>query len=124
MVVAVDRPYEKAVPGIRPPLTPGMFCQVELQASPRPGSLVLPRSAIHENDIYIVNPGHRLQKKQVEVDFVQSEFVVIKSGLSGGDMVVVSDPTPAIIGMKVSPVVDDILKQNLMALSQGKRVKL
>ncbi len=121
VVAAVDRPYEKAIPGVRPPLTPGMFCRVELQALARPGTVVVPRSALHDSSVFVVAQGHRLQKKQVEVDFALSEFVVIKSGLSGGEMVVVSDPSPAIIGMKVSPVVDEGLKQHLLAVSRVKR---
>jgi hypothetical protein len=68
--------------------------------------------------VFVIDQEHRLQKKRVVVDFVQSDFVVIKSGLSGGEMVVVSDPSPAIIGMKVSPVKDDRLRQHMVALSQ------
>jgi len=123
VVVSVDRPYEKAIPGVRPPLTSGMFCRVELQAPVRAGSVVVPRSAIHDSNVFVIDQEHRLHKKQVVVDFAQSEFVVIKSGLSAGEMVVVSDPSPAIMGMKVSPVADDSLKQHLIALSQGERAK-
>ncbi|MDZ7700129.1 MAG: efflux RND transporter periplasmic adaptor subunit [Deltaproteobacteria bacterium] len=117
-VAAVDRPYEKAIPGERPPLTAGMFCRVELQGPVRSGSVVVPRSAIHNSSVFVVDPEQRLQKRQVVVDFAQSDFVVIQSGLSGGEMVVVSDPSPAIIGMKVSPVPDDDLRKHLLALSQ------
>jgi RND family efflux transporter MFP subunit len=123
VVAAVDLPYEKAMPGVRPPLTAGMFCRVELQAPARAGSVVVPRSAVHDSSVYVVDSENRLQKKQVIVDFRQSEFVVVKSGLSGGETVVVSDPSPAIIGMKVSPVADERLKQHLLALSQGGRGK-
>lgn len=123
VVTAVDRPYEKAIPGVRPPLSAGMFCRVELQAPARAGSVVVPRAAMHGDSVFIVDQENRLKKKQVEVDFVQSEFVVIKSGLAGGETVVVSDPSPAIIGMKVLPVGDEGLKQHLLALSQGKRAK-
>ncbi|MCF8078757.1 MAG: efflux RND transporter periplasmic adaptor subunit [Desulfobacterales bacterium] len=123
LVAVVDDPYEKAEPGVRPPLTPGMFCRVELQAPARTGSVVVPRSAIHDSGVFVIDHEHRLQKRQVVVDFAQSEFVVVKSGLADGETVVVSDPAPAIIGMKVSPVADDRLKQRLMALSQGKRAE-
>jgi RND family efflux transporter MFP subunit len=123
VVTAVDRPYEKAIPGVRPPLSAGMFCRVELQAPARAGSVVVPRAAMHGDSVFVVDQENRLKKKQVELDFVQSEFVVIKSGLAGGETVVVSDPSPAIIGMKVSPVGDEGLKQHLLALSQGKRAK-
>jgi multidrug efflux pump subunit AcrA (membrane-fusion protein) len=123
VVVSIDRPYEKAVPGVRPPLTEGMFCRVELQSPARAGSLIVPRSAVHGSHLFVIDQEDRLQKKQVIIDFTQSEFVVIKSGLSSGERVVVSDPSPAIMGMRVSPVADDGLKQHLVALSQGKRAK-
>ncbi len=123
VVATVERPYEKAVPGVRPPLASGMFCRVELQAPARAASVVVPRAAIHDGGVFIVNREDRLQKKQVVVDFTQPEFVVVKSGLSGGETVVVSDPAPAIAGMKVLPVVDDSLEQRLIALSQGKGTK-
>lgn len=123
VVAAVDRPYEKALPGVRPPLTDGMFCRVELHAPVRAGSVVVPRSAIHDNHVFIIDREQRLQQKQVVVDFTQADFVVIQSGLSGGEMVVVSDPSPAIIGMKVSPVADDDLRKHLLTLSQGEKIK-
>ena len=123
VVAAVDRPYEKALPGVRPPLAAGMFCRVDLHAPARPKSVIVPRSAIHENSLFIVDSKRRLEKRPAVLDFAQSEFVVVKSGLSGGEMVVVSDPSPAIIGMKVSPVADDDLKQHLLNLSQGKQAK-
>lgn len=123
VVAAVDRPYEKAIPGVRPPLASGMFCRVELQAPARAASVVVPRAAIHDGNVFVVDPNDRLQNKPVVVDFVQAEFVVVKSGLSGGEKVVVSDPTPAIIGMKVLPVVDGSSEQHLLASSQAKRAE-
>ncbi len=124
IVVAIDNPYEKAKPGVRPPLTAGMFCRVELLAPVRVGSVIVPRSAIYGNDIFTVDKESRLQKRQVVVDFAQSEFVVIKSGLSGGEPVVVSDPSPAILGMKVNPVTDDHLRQRLIDLTNSVKTKL
>ncbi|MBS3778980.1 MAG: efflux RND transporter periplasmic adaptor subunit [Desulfovermiculus sp.] len=120
LVVAVDKPYEKARPGLRPPLTPGMFCEVTLSAAARPESVVLPRSAVYDRAVFVVDQQNRLQKKQVSVDFAQSDFVVIKSGLSGGEKVVVSDPSPAIAGMRVDPVFDESLRDYLMKISQAK----
>lgn len=119
VVVAVDRPYEQAVPGEHPVLMPGMFCRVELQGQVRPKSIVLPRSALYENVVFIVDEQDRLNKRQVAVDFAQSEFVVIKSGLSGDEIVVVSDPSPAITGMKVSSISDDALRQHILDISQA-----
>lgn len=119
VVVAVDNPYEKAIPGIRPPLTGGMFCRVELQGPVQKERLVIPRSAIHNKSVFIVDSDNRLQKREIQVDFVQSDVAVIQSGLSPGEMVVVSDPTPAIIGMKVTPMIDAPLEQDVKAESQA-----
>ena len=121
VVAAVDRPYEKAVPGVRPPLMAGMFCRVTLLGPVRPGSVLVPRSALHENAVFVVDDDNRLQRRPVEVDFTQEDGVIIRSGLSGGEEVVVGDPSPAIIGMKVSPVRDDRLRQHLIDQSQGQK---
>ena len=122
VVVAVDNPYEQAIPGIRPPLTGGMFCRVELQGPVQKDRLVIPRSAVHNKSVFIVDSENRLQKREIQVDFVQSDVAVIQSGLSPGEMVVVSDPTPAIIGMKVTPMIDAPLEQNVKAESQARRM--
>ncbi|MBN2060851.1 MAG: efflux transporter periplasmic adaptor subunit, partial [Deltaproteobacteria bacterium] len=113
----------KAIPGERPPLISGMFCRVELHGPARTGSIVLPRSAIQNSDVFIIDHETRLRKKHVVVDFTQAEFAVIKSGLSGGEMVVVSDASPAIIGMKILPEIDDGLQERITALSQVERAK-
>jgi multidrug efflux pump subunit AcrA (membrane-fusion protein) len=123
VVAAVDRPYEKAQPGVRPPLTAGMFCEVMLNGPVQPGKVVLPRSAVHEGTVFTVDQQQRLRKKKVAVDFSQSDFIVIKSGLSGGETVVVSDPSPAIAGMKVSTTTDESLRQHLLTISQAKEAR-
>jgi len=119
VVVAIDGPYERAVPGIRPPITQGMFCRVELKGPVRRGCLVIPRSALHNTHVFVVDSENRLEKKQIQVNFIQSEFVIVKSGLLEGERLVVSDPAPAITGMKVSPVTDEPLEQRLRASSQA-----
>ncbi len=114
VVAAVDRPYEKARPGERPPLTQGMFCRVTLSAPARPDTVVIPRSALHGDAVFVVDQDHRLQRVRITVDFAQEDLVVIGSGLSGGEQIVVSDPSPAIIGMKTAPVTDHDLLQRLL----------
>ena len=119
MVIAVDRPYEKVVPGQRPPLVQGMFCEVELRGKPRKGQVVIPRSALHDGHVYLVSDSNRLERRKVEIAFVQSNLLCLKSGLQGGETLVVSDPTPAIEGMLVEPVSDDELQQGLIAEATG-----
>ncbi|WP_339908688.1 efflux RND transporter periplasmic adaptor subunit [Symmachiella dynata] len=120
VVVAVDDPYKKVIPGKRPPLVKGMFCEVELWSKPRVGKVVIPRNAMHEGAVYIINGEGRLQRRTIDVDFLQGDFVCINTGLHAGEIVVVSDPTPAILGMLVDPVEDDVLLNEIIAQATGK----
>ncbi|MEE4241640.1 MAG: hypothetical protein V2I36_09240, partial [Desulfopila sp.] len=121
VVVSVADPYKKAIPGIRPPLVAGMFCRIEFQAPLRPGTVVVPRSALHDGEVFVVDAQSRLAGQKVVVDYLQDEVAVIGSGLSGGETIVVSDPSPAIMGMKVETIDDDSLRQHLLSSSQGMR---
>lgn len=119
IVVAVDNPFAKAIPGVRPPLTPGMFCEVELRAPPRTGQIVIPRRALHDGSVYLVDQQNRLRRRAVEVESVQGRLAVIKAGLDGGERLVVSDPTPAVEGMLVEPTIDDATATALIAEAEG-----
>ena len=120
VVVAVDRPFDNVIPGQRPPLSPGMFCEVELRSKPRTNKIVVPRTSVWDNAVYLVNDENRLQRKPVKVAFSQGGFSVIAEGLYGGERLVVSDPTPAIEGMLVEPTLSNDLGENLVAEAAGK----
>lgn len=119
VVVAVDEPYERAIPGQRPPLVKGAFCEVELRGQPLPERVVIPRAALHEDHVYVVDADNRLQRRAVNVLFAQSDFLCVDSGLEAGDRVVVSDPTPAIEGMLVDPVEDESLKGAVLSQARA-----
>ena len=119
VVIAVDRPYENVIPGKRPPLAPGMFCEVELRGPPRSDKVVVPRASVRNGAVYLVNEENRLERRPVEVAFSQGGISVIDSGLSGGERLVVSDPTPAIEGMLVEPTLNDQIRANLMTEAVG-----
>ena len=67
IVVAVDKPYENIVPGKRPPLAPGMFCEVELRGQPRTGQVVVPRTALVNGHVYLINEENRLERRAVKM---------------------------------------------------------
>lgn len=119
VIVAVDAPYRRALPGSRPPLTKNMFVEVELRGRPRPGQLVVPRTSLHGDNIYVVGPDDRLEIRPVEIAFVQTDFAVIKSGLKAGERIVVSDPIPAIAGMLLAPTEDSAVRGELIRLAEG-----
>ncbi|HIE02417.1 MAG TPA: efflux RND transporter periplasmic adaptor subunit, partial [Thiotrichaceae bacterium] len=120
IVVAVDNPYRQAIPGIRPPLIKNMFVEVELRGKARQASLIIPRSALHQQQVYLVNQDNRLEKRPVETDFFQTDFVVIKNGLKKGEQLIVSDLIPAIEGMLLKPVNDSAMLETLLNAAQGK----
>ncbi|MBW3600354.1 MAG: efflux RND transporter periplasmic adaptor subunit [Planctomycetes bacterium] len=119
LVVAVDRPYEKAVPGQRPPLLAGAFCEVELRGPPRRKRIVIPRSALHGGEVYVVNDEGRLERRPVEVEFAQGDFLCLQSGLTAGETLIVSDITPAIEGMLIEPTLDQELRRAITAEAAG-----
>ncbi|HHH38183.1 MAG TPA: HlyD family efflux transporter periplasmic adaptor subunit [Sedimenticola sp.] len=114
VIVEVDDPYANVQPGVRPPLFKGLFVEVRLWGRPLPDSLVIPRLALHDGRVYLVDGDNRLQFRPVEVAIAQPAFVVVASGLEAGDRVVVSDLVPAIEGMLLAPREDDESRQRLI----------
>jgi len=119
LVIAVDKPYEQAIPGKRPPLVQGMFCEVELRGAVHRGRIVIPRLALHEGYVYLVDDENRLCRRKVEIAFAQSNFLCLRNGLKEGERLVVSDPTPAIEGILLNPIVDEPLQEVLIAEATG-----
>ena len=119
VIVAVDDPYRRIVPGERPPLVKNMYVEVEIRGPPRPGAVVVPRGALTGGEVRIVGPDDRLRTREVEVDFVQTNFVVVRSGLGAGERVVVSDLPFAVDGMRLGPVEDEEALAALVAEAVG-----
>lgn len=104
VVVAIHDPYKSLEKG--PPPASGMYCEVELSGKLQPDRVVIPRSSLHDEHVYVLDRDNRLRRRKVKVDTTQSEFAVLESGLEVGDILIVSDPTPAVEGMLVEPVED------------------
>jgi len=115
VIVEVMHPYAGTQPGVRPPLTKGLFVDVKLQGKARPDKLVIPNDALHQNNVYVVNQENRLEKRAVTIGLKNSYYVVIESGLLAGERIVVSDLVPAIDGMLLEPLLDD---ESLLRLKQ------
>jgi RND family efflux transporter MFP subunit len=119
VVVAVDKPFEKARPGERPPLSKGMFVQVMLRGRPLAGTIPVPRSAVRDNALYLVDKAQRLQRQPVKVLFSQGVISVIGEGLEAGQQVVVSDLVPAVVGMRLAPKPDPDAAEEMLASIRG-----
>ena len=110
VVVAVDAPYRSARLGERPPLAKNMYVAVELIGRLQPSAIVIPRSAVHDGLVFVVNDDSRLERRAVTLGIRQTDFVTILSGLEENETIVVSDLSPAVEGMLLRTVeASDIL---------------
>ena len=119
VIVAVDRPYRQTVPGRRPPLVKNMYVEVEIRGRPRRGAVVVPRSALHGREVRVVDSEGRLRIREIETDFMQTNFVVVASGLEAGERIVVSDLPFAVDGMRLAPEEDEKALAALVAEAIG-----
>jgi RND family efflux transporter MFP subunit len=119
VVVTVDAPYRGADPPARPVLQRDMYVRVRLSAdSPEP-LLVVPASAVHQGEVYLVDEDDRLRRRRVAVGFEQRDLAVIREGLVPGDLVIVDDPVPALGGMRLVPRRNEDLTLLLTRLARG-----
>ena len=119
MIAVVDKPYDKMIPGVRPPLMQGMYCEVEVRGKPKSGRILIPRVALHGDEVYLIE-DERLVWRAVGVDFSLGDFVCLADGLVGGETLIVSDPIPAIEGMLVDAKNDEALERRLTDVASGK----
>jgi len=101
IVVGVDNPYEKIIPGVRPPLIKGMYTAVDIRA-PNHSALVIPRNAVHQGRVYIADENNKLVIRNVDIQLVQSDLAIIKKGINEGERVIITDMIPVIEGMPLS----------------------
>lgn len=93
----------------RPPLNVGSFVTVTFSTRPQPDGLTVPRRALQYDDdgasfVYVVDEGDRLGKRFIETGQVIGENILVLDGLKGGELLVLTDPRPPVIGMALDPV--------------------
>jgi len=115
LIVVVDKPYEKIRIGERPPLIRNMFCEIEVFGKPIQNCMLIPRTAIHNSMVYTVTSDQKLKKVQINPDFYQSDFAIIRQGLIPDTQVVISDLTPAVDGMSIKPIIDLQMHARILA---------
>lgn len=113
VVVAVDRPFDKMVPGQRPPLWKGMFVEVALRGRNQTDRILVPRSAVRDGAVYVADADDRLRRRTIDVLFQQDDYTVVANGIEPGERVVVSDVIPAVEGMRLRPQIDAVLSARL-----------
>lgn len=116
--VAVQNPFDKLKPSERPPLVPNLYCEVELQGSPRTGRYIIPVQAIHNGHIYLVDKNQRLKKEPVIIEMVMKDMAIIREGVRDGDNVITTDLVPAVEGMLLSPIINKGLMDKINASNE------
>jgi len=113
IIVSVDNPYENIRPGVKPPLLAGMFAEVILKGKAR-SYIVIPRDALHETELYVVDQKTALSRKKITAD-TQGSMLLIEQGLHEGEKVITSDVFPAVSGMPLNEVLDTQRQQQITA---------
>ncbi|MFA9418938.1 MAG: efflux RND transporter periplasmic adaptor subunit [Gammaproteobacteria bacterium] len=119
VVVAVDDPFDKVIPGYKPPLSKGMFARVVLSGKVPMERIVVPRSSIRAGTVFVVDKDSRLRRRAVRILFSQGNISVIEEGLEQGERIVVSDLVPAVDGMLLEVEVDEVLSKTLQTTEAG-----
>jgi len=119
VVVALDKPFKKIIPGQRPPLSKGMFVKVVLKGRIQPEQIVVPRSALRNGEAYLLDPQQELVIRDVQVRYNQNSLSVIHSGIAAGEQLVLSDLIPAIAGMPLQPQADQQAHRQLQRAING-----
>lgn len=101
LVVEVDAPYAEG-PENSVPLLVGMFVDVEILGESVENVHVLPRAALHEDDmVWVASNSGTLQMRRAQVVHVRDEQVLVRMELSPGEQVIVSQLSGATEGMKI-----------------------
>lgn len=111
------------VDGDRPdqlPIIKNMYAEVEFFGRRKGPFVVVPRTAVEGGMVNIVGQDERLERREVDIAFVQSSIAVLRKGVAPGERVVVSKLVPAVEGMLLQPVVDETLQKRIQAEALGR----
>lgn len=85
-----------------PPLTVGLFVDAEIEGRIYENAISIPRRALVEDVVYIVDPENRLRKRVVETIRIENDVAIINSGLTTGERICITLPSLVVEGMQVS----------------------
>lgn len=88
-------------PGDSLALVPGMYCRIEIPTLPLEDCLVMPRSGLREGrKVYVAARG-LLDIRDIRIERLTRDRVVVSSGLAAGDLLITSPIPHPIQGMKI-----------------------
>ncbi len=105
-------------------LQPGMFGRVKIDYDQRADAMVIPRSALldDENDpaVYTVRNG-KAARASIKLGYYDGEWVEVRSGLTLGDRVVTAGKVALREGTEVQVIGDPVAKKVAAAKPEGKK---
>lgn len=104
VVLSVDEPYRNANPPEQLPLVRDMYVRGTLSALTQDPVFVVPAATVHQGMVYLADTGNRLERRPVQVAWIQRDLAVIANGLKPGDRVILDQLVPAIDGMPLDPI--------------------
>ena len=115
IVVQVENTMDRRVDPRRPPLVSGAFVTVTISGPPGPGALLVPERALHHEGattfVFVVDNDSRLRRSDVRLGPAFGDRIEISDGLSAGDRVVLSMPSPATEGLLLDVIEDGLPKR-------------
>jgi len=101
VVAEVQNPYNQK--GSRFPLLSNLFVKAEIEGKVIQDVVALPKNAVNAlHEVLLIDPENKLHIRRVDVLREEPERILIKSGLSVGDQLVISGIDVPVEGMAVS----------------------
>jgi multidrug efflux system membrane fusion protein len=102
LVARVEDPYGRDQRSDRPPLAVGMFVEAEIKGRLAKNVVVIQRSALRGADkVLVIDDESRLHFRSVDILRIESETVIIASGLNEEERICLSPLETVVEGMKV-----------------------
>jgi multidrug efflux system membrane fusion protein len=121
VIAQVDDPYGK-VDEEHPPLKINQYVRAEIQGDQLEDVFVVPRAALRNNDeVVLIGKGNKIIRRAVEVIWRQGEQVVIRDGVTEGEVLCLSSLLFAADGAEVRPVIEG--EPVMMPDGKGNRVR-
>jgi len=125
IMVSVSDSYKEVLPGTRPPLLEGMYMKVILAGKSK-NMLILPRFALHNKQVFIIDEMNLLQRVDLDKLQYHGDLLLVESTkeqtIKANDKVIISDVFPAVNGMEVTPIFDDIATKQMMLWLGGESI--
>lgn len=119
VVLSVDQPKNAGNQIQNPPLVKGMYVEGILTTQANEKKLIIPEATLQDGLVYLVNKDNRLERREVEIDFIQDGLAVIKSGLDVNDRLIINDISPAISGLLLNPTYSQKTEDGLLSKALG-----